>query len=112
MRLIEIHAEYVAEYVTVKDSIEQYLTETDRGTLRLFDVVEEDEAVRLDIAIDLHGDTARRMGSGTYKTSVVIVSRDDGGGELGASMESGLLHTSVVEDLETAGRPGYPGGSR
>lgn len=109
MPLIEIHAEYVAEFLTVQSSIESYLSETDRGILRSFDIVDGDQEVRLEVAIDLHGDTARRMRSGTYKTSAVIV-RSEGGYELGAKFARGLFYTSVVEDLETAGQPGHPSG--
>ncbi|MFD0021275.1 hypothetical protein [Streptomyces sp. NPDC058382] len=85
------------------DGIRSVLAEGNHGQLRSLDFDENGKGVFVTFEIDLSGEVVERWGSDVYSRRHLIIGQREGPMDpvdFGAS----LLHTSVMEDLDTAGR--------
>ncbi|NJQ03986.1 hypothetical protein [Streptomyces zingiberis] len=104
MSLRDQYAEHLSNFdAAAKEGINNVLAEGNYGYLRRLDLNEVDEGVFAEIEIALTGEVVDRWGSDVYSRRFLIVRPEDGPMDP-ADFAAALVHTSVMEDLDTAGR--------
>lgn len=104
MNLLDQYTDYLREFgAAATTGIESVLAEGNYGHLRALDFDEDKQGVFVTIDISLTGEIVQRWGSGVYRRRHVIIQRQDGPIDP-ADFGAALVHTSVMENLDTAGR--------
>ncbi|WP_415962033.1 hypothetical protein [Streptomyces sp. 021-4] len=104
MNLRDRYTDHLREFgAAATDGIESVLAEGNYGQLRALDFDEDEQGVFVTIDISLTGEVVQRWGSDVYRRRHLIIQRQDGPIDP-ADFGAALVHTSVMEDLDTAGR--------
>ncbi|MER7750188.1 hypothetical protein ABT013_33520 [Streptomyces bacillaris] len=104
MNLLDQYTDHLREFgAAATDGIERVLAEGNYGQLRALDFDEDEQGVFVTIDISLSGEIVQRWGSDAYRRRHLIIQRQDGPIDP-ADFGAALVHTSVMEDLDTAGR--------
>ncbi|MHC3429333.1 hypothetical protein [Streptomyces sp. DT18] len=104
MTLRDQYADHLSAFgAAATGGIQGVLDESNYGQLSSLDFDENEQGVFVSFTIDLSGEVVERWGSDVYTRRYLIIRTQDGPVdpvEFGVS----LLYTSVMEDLDTAGR--------
>ncbi|MFJ9637448.1 hypothetical protein [Streptomyces sp. NPDC101178] len=104
MNLRDQYADHLRKFgAAATDGIESVLAEGNYGQLRKFGFEEDEQGVFATVDISLSGEVVQRWGSDVYRRRHLIIQRQDGPIDP-ADFGAALVHTSVMEDLDTAGR--------